>query len=77
MNTLFYWENNVITFYERKELCNYLDLFMKKCFSITHIINFLEILQKKITIKSMQAKLLKDWLLDGSIIKSGDMYKQK
>ena len=22
-------------------------------------------------------KVLKDWLLDGSIIKSGDMYKQK
>jgi hypothetical protein len=64
MNILFYWENNDITFYERKEICNYLDLFMKKCFSITQIINFLEILQKKITIKHSEYILLLKELID-------------
>jgi hypothetical protein len=64
LNTLFYWENTEFTFYERKELCNYLDLFMKKCFSITHIINFLEILQKKITINHSEYILLLKELID-------------
>lgn len=64
MNILFYWENNQITFYERKELCNYLDFFMKKCFSVPHIINFLEILQKKTTIKQSEYILLLKELIE-------------
>jgi len=58
MNTLFYWENTEFTFYERKELCNYLDFFMKKCFSVPQIVQFLEILQKKITMKYPEYLLL-------------------
>jgi hypothetical protein len=64
MNTLFYWENTEFTLYERKELCNYLDLFMKKCFSTPHIIFFLEILQKKISIKYQDYILLLKELID-------------
>lgn len=64
MNILFYWENNQITFYERKELCNYLDFFMKKCFSTPHIIIFLEILQKKTTIKQSEYILLLKELIE-------------
>lgn len=64
MNILFYWENNQITFYERKELCNYLDSFMKKCFSTPHIIIFLEILQKKTTIKQSEYILLLKELIE-------------
>jgi len=64
MNSLFYWENNDFTFYERKELCNYLDFFMKKCFSVPHIVHFLEILQKKIYIKYPEYLLLLKELFD-------------
>jgi hypothetical protein len=64
MNTLFYWENTELTFYERKELCNYLDFFMKKCFSVPQIVQFLEILQKKITMKYPEYLLLLKELFD-------------
>jgi hypothetical protein len=64
MNILFYWENTEFTFYERKELCNYLDLFMIKCFSLPHIVSFLEILQKKITIKYPEYILLLKELIE-------------
>jgi hypothetical protein len=64
MNTLFYWENTEFTFYERKELCNYLDFFMKKCFSLPQIVQFLEILQKKITMKYPEYLLLLKELFD-------------
>jgi hypothetical protein len=64
MNIIFFWENSEITFYERKELCNYLDLFMKKCFYIPHIINFLEILQKKTAMKQCEYILLLKELID-------------
>jgi hypothetical protein len=64
MNTLFYWENTEFTFYERKELCNYLDFFMKKCFSVPQIVQFLEILQKKITMKYPEYLLLLKELFD-------------
>lgn len=64
MNTLFYWENTDFTFYERKELCNYLDFFMKKCFSVPQIVQFLEILQKKITMKYPEYLLLLKELFD-------------
>lgn len=58
MNILFYWENAEFTFYERKELCNYLDFLIKKCISATQITYFLEILQKKISIKYPEYLLL-------------------
>uniref|UniRef100_A0A6C0DBT7 Uncharacterized protein n=1 Tax=viral metagenome TaxID=1070528 RepID=A0A6C0DBT7_9ZZZZ len=64
MNTLFYWENAKFSFYERRELCNYLDLFMIKCFSIKHIVPFLEILQKKITMKYLEYILLLKELIE-------------
>jgi hypothetical protein len=64
MNILFYWENTEFSFYERKELCNYLDPFMKKCFSIKQITHFLEILQKKISIKHPEYVLLLKELID-------------
>ena len=64
MNILFYWENTEFTFYERKELCNYLDFFMKKCFSVPQIVQFLEILQKKITMKYPEYLLLLKELFD-------------
>jgi len=57
-NLLFYWENTEFTLYERKELCNYLDLFIKKCISAKQITYFLEILQKKISIKYPEYLLL-------------------
>jgi hypothetical protein len=64
MNTLFYWENTEFTFYERKELCNYFSLFMIKCFSVKQIVPFLEILQKKITMKYPEYILLLKELIE-------------
>jgi hypothetical protein len=64
MNILFYWENIEITFYERKELCNYLDFFITKCFSINKIQPFLEILQKRILLKNSEYLLLLKEIFD-------------
>jgi len=59
INVLFNWENTNISFHDRKELCNqYLDIFIKKSFKNNQIMSFLEIIQKKISMKHADYSIL-------------------
>jgi hypothetical protein len=65
MNVYFYWENTHITFHDKKELCNqWLDVFIKKCFINNQIIVFMEIIQKRTSLKHSEYVILLKEILE-------------
>jgi len=65
MNLFFYWENTHISFYNKKDLCNqYFDIFIKKCFDNNQIIIFMEIIQKRTSLKQPEYVMMLKEIID-------------